>query len=437
MFRIKKIRPILALLATVSLLAAACDAPPATELVSPLAPAPSGRTPADLSGLPADQAEMIGLVTQDLAERLSVPAGDIEVATVTAVDWPDASLGCPVEGQVYAQVVTSGLRISLVSGEQTYTYHTGPGSFVLCPQDEEGLTAQADRTPGEREDLEPEVAALVDRAIEDLAKTLGISADRIALESVESVQWRDSSLGCPIPGQSYLTVITPGYRIRLTTDGEVYEYHTDRNSQVVTCEEKESSDQAGTGDEAAMAAIKRVRADLAARLGVEPSDIGVASVTPETWPTSALGCPQPGRSYAQVVTPGYAIVLVAGDGTYVYHASEDAFVMCESDAGEVKLAEPPAEEPILDPTLARLVELARRDLSAQKGIPYERITLQSAREVDWRDSSLGCPEAGSAYLTVITPGYLILLDADGETYQYHADQKRVVTCDNPQAPLEP
>ncbi len=51
----------------------------------------------------------------------------------------------------------------------------------------------------------------------------------------EAVDWRDSSLGCPEPGKSYLQVITPGYRVVLQADGQTYEYHTNREDRAVLC----------------------------------------------------------------------------------------------------------------------------------------------------------------------------------------------------------
>ncbi|HFD38895.1 MAG TPA: hypothetical protein ENJ31_03470 [Anaerolineae bacterium] len=66
----------------------------------------------------------------------------------------------------------------------------------------------------------------------------------------------------------------------------------------------------------------------------------------------------------------------------------------------------------------------------------QKIHLQAVEGVQWRDSSLGCPESGQNYLMVITPGYRIYLEAEGQVYEYHADENRVVRCDNPQPPLE-
>ena len=73
---------------------------------------------------------------------------------------------------------------------------------------------------------------LVELAKTDLANRTGIDKEQIAMVSVKAVDWPDTSLGCPEPGMFYAQVITPGYRIVLSHDGERYEYHTDRSSRV-------------------------------------------------------------------------------------------------------------------------------------------------------------------------------------------------------------
>jgi hypothetical protein len=96
----------------------------------------------------------------------------------------------------------------------------------------EGEDAVIQPEPGE-----PNLAqSMAHRATTVLAEDLGIEAHNIEVVSIEAVQWRDSSLGCPRPGQSYLTVITPGFRVILEADGERYEYHTDQNRTAIRCE---------------------------------------------------------------------------------------------------------------------------------------------------------------------------------------------------------
>ncbi len=72
---------------------------------------------------------------EDLAERLGIGTEEIEVRSLEAVTWPDASLGCPEEGMMYAQVLTPGSRIELAVGDRVYAYHAAEGRDpFLCPR---------------------------------------------------------------------------------------------------------------------------------------------------------------------------------------------------------------------------------------------------------------------------------------------------------------
>ncbi len=59
-----------------------------------------------------------------LADRLGIPAAQIAVAAWEAVDWPDASLGCPEPGMAYAQVITPGYQIMLEARGEIHQVHT-------------------------------------------------------------------------------------------------------------------------------------------------------------------------------------------------------------------------------------------------------------------------------------------------------------------------
>jgi hypothetical protein len=67
------------------------------------------------------------------------------------------------------------------------------------------------------------------------------------------------------------------------------------------------------------AAVEVAIATLCRELGCQPAELVVDEVKPVTWPDSALGCPQPGRMYAQVLTPGYQIRLARQGESYVMH----------------------------------------------------------------------------------------------------------------------
>ena len=86
---------------------------------------------------PQDEAErVVQLAREDLAQRLGLAPESIRLVSIHAVQWPDASLGCPQPGMVYAQVITPGFRMVLETEGRTYEYHTDAGqSVVLCGAD--------------------------------------------------------------------------------------------------------------------------------------------------------------------------------------------------------------------------------------------------------------------------------------------------------------
>jgi hypothetical protein len=79
------------------------------------------------------------------------------------------------------------------------------------------------------------------------------------------------------------------------------------------------------------AVIDAAVADAAARAGVEPAAVTVVSAEATTFPSGALGCPEPGMMYTDVLTPGYRVVVEAGGVSYDYRASErgEAVRWCE------------------------------------------------------------------------------------------------------------
>ena len=82
-------------------------------------------------------------------------------------------------------------------------------------------------------------------------------------------------------------------------------------------------------------------------------------------------------------------------------------------------------------SLQNLIENAKEDLAQRLSISTTQISLIEAVEVEWSDSSLGCPQPDMAYLQVITPGYRILLEASGTQYEYHSNKDiYVIYCEN-------
>ena len=86
----------------------------------------------------------------------------------------------------------------------------------------------------------------------------------------------------------------------------------------------------------------------------------------------------------------------------------------------VATASPPeaaAPPPI---SLKKVIETAGAMAREASGQPRAPVRVVEAHEVRWASSALGCPGPGQSYLDVLTPGYLVVLEIEGQAYRYHA-----------------
>ena len=104
-------------------------APPTEDPTMTPAPIPEATGTAP----PGEAEAAIRLARQELAQNLDLATEAVLLISVEAVEWPDASLGCPQPGRTYAQVITPGFRVVLEVGGKTYEFHTDRGKVVvLC-----------------------------------------------------------------------------------------------------------------------------------------------------------------------------------------------------------------------------------------------------------------------------------------------------------------
>ncbi|HWQ13925.1 MAG TPA: hypothetical protein VNL77_14090 [Roseiflexaceae bacterium] len=181
--------------------------------------------------------ELVREAQARLAQHLGVAPDALTLSGETRQEWPDASLGCPAPDTTYAQYVVPGYLLEFSDGQRTYAVHTGlqalPGEpMVFC----DGGRPVDLSAPRLAPALDATGQAMVEKAKQDLARLLEIDVQEITVIRAEPVEWNDSSLGCPQPDASYLQVITPGYQIELSAQGQPYTYHTDTSGVVIRCE---------------------------------------------------------------------------------------------------------------------------------------------------------------------------------------------------------
>jgi hypothetical protein len=254
---------------------------------------------------------LIEKARQNLAKRLGVDISAIKLVSGSEVIWPDASLGCPQPDKIFAPAQVPGYLIILENAGKQYEYHAA--------KDEVMVSCDKPVPPVSGLDI------LIEKAKQDLAQRQALQATAISLVNSYEMLWPDASLGCPQPDMVYTQAQVPGYLITLKAGDKQFEYHTDKDQTVIYCE---NSGAPPVGDMAVL--VDKSKAELAQRMSLQVNQIGLVEATEVVWPDTSLGCPQPGMMYAQIMTPGYKIILTYGNMQFEYHTGNNqAVVFCD------------------------------------------------------------------------------------------------------------
>jgi hypothetical protein len=70
-------------------------------------------------------------------------------------------------------------------------------------------------------------------AVQEVSKKYNLPTDQIHIANTEAVTWPNGCLGVVLPGVMCTDVVTPGFRIMLTTNGQQFEIHTNQDGASV------------------------------------------------------------------------------------------------------------------------------------------------------------------------------------------------------------
>lgn len=165
-------------------------------------------------------------------------------------------------------------------------------------------------------------------AIEDLALHLEMDPDQIQVISYQEESWPDSCLGLAAADEMCLQVITPGYRVLLGANGLRFEYHTDQSGGNLRTIGDTVLDPIKPGidldkSKAILAAMQAL--NQATRIPLR--EIHVTSVEATQWPDSCLGLARSGEMCAEVITPGWKIILDTADNIYIFHTDQSGEII--------------------------------------------------------------------------------------------------------------
>lgn len=174
----------------------------------------------------------------------------------------------------------------------------------------------------------PTQSEAIELARHTLAKQTNLPLESFKLDSVITVRWPDSSLGCPQPGMMYAQIVTPGYRVifAASSNGVRHFVHVGAGRAIVCDETASTRSQTEKNLRFGQRWQQSQKAQqlLADRLSVAPEKIRIIGT--HSIPTDKAGprC-QGGPANAQIQT----IELSYRNRVYRYGIIDNQLVYCE------------------------------------------------------------------------------------------------------------
>lgn len=145
---------------------------------------------------------------------------------------------------------------------------------------------------------------------------------------------------------------------------------------------------------------------LMEQLNLSAEKITLVSTEAVTWPDGCLGIVRMGVMCTQAEVPGFKIILEANEQKYEFHTNQDGSI--------VMLAEGAQDS-------ADVEQSVIKQLAANLGLQESDISVVSNTTIEFNDACMGVAMEGVMCAQVVTPGHIIVLEANGVLYEYHTD----------------
>ena len=168
------------------------------------------------------------------------------------------------------------------------------------------------------------------------------------------------------------------------------------------------------------------RQTLAEQLGINVETVTVVSVSQVEWPNGCLGIQKPGMMCTDAIVPGYQVILEANGKQYEVRTDMTGRAVAVAPEGS---SAPAGEYPAA-------AQLARGKAAADLGTELSQVQITAVEKTEWPDACLGMPDPTELCAQMITPGYRVTLDANGQQVVYRTDEtgKNIRAERQPQAP---
>ncbi len=277
----------------------------------------------------------------DLARRLGLEPVDVRLRELSPAGW-DGCLGVAEPGTACTEQFIAGYIAWFEANGEQYRYHIGGSRFVAASFTDAPVS---DGSPVPPEMMPDFNAILAEYVARDLALRLATGRDEVRIAAIVPTTFPDLCLGFPESlDTACAQAIAEGAIVLLEHGATPYRYHvvasagvraTNFESGVITVEP----------DPDTYAVQQAMRQDLAARLGVDPGSVQVASFRLVTWRDGCLGVHRPGEACTQALVDGFLAELAGPDGRlYRYHGAGSHFIAASFET-DATISDPLPREP--------------------------------------------------------------------------------------------
>lgn len=164
------------------------------------------------------------------------------------------------------------------------------------------------------------------------------------------------------------------------------------------------------------------RQTVARALGIAPADARVISIEPRIFRDASLDCRQPDTAYAQVITPGFRVLVEANARRFDVRVAGTGGSICYQ---RKRSTERPADQGTKprQPGAA-----ARQDLALRLDVPLDAVTVTGLRQLKPGDHLPGCGEACAADSPPDACGVAVQLRTGDQNFDYLALPAAVRPC---------
>ena len=177
----------------------------------------------------------------------------------------------------------------------------------------------------ESQQLQPVDPGIVARQV--IADFLSLPIADTTLISLEAQDFKNSSLGCPVPGMAYMQAITPGHRTIVEAQGRRFDVRVAGENGKICQNIKRNNPIVASDSEAEIQAmVDLARRHLAGLLDTKAAIIRVHNIQPNNGQHLPVGCTPQCAEGSDVC--GYIIGLYHDGRRYDYHVFDGLAVPC-------------------------------------------------------------------------------------------------------------